>query len=133
MSILRKNNKSRYTTIPQDIILDSRLAPDDLGLLIIILSLPHTSIFTAKSLYKILDNKAKAYINRCLNHLEELGYINRIQIIHNTTIITPGVGVISEFTHDPPDSDPEPAYKLNNNIHPMGKRWVTNKENMKGR
>ena len=77
MPILRKNNKEKYTVIPQNIILDSNLSLKDFGLLVKLLSLPDNWDFSVKGLEKIFAQDGKTSITTGLKNLEKYGYLTR--------------------------------------------------------
>lgn len=77
MAILRKNNKERFTTVPQSILRDKNLSLKEMGLLIKMLSLPDDWEFSEKGLFTLFDNDGKTSIKNGLKRLEELGYLER--------------------------------------------------------
>ena len=77
MPILRKNNKEKYTVIPQNIILDNNLSLKDFGLLVKLLSLPDNWDFSVKGLEKIFAQDGKTSITTGLKNLEKYGYLSR--------------------------------------------------------
>ena len=77
MPILRKNNKEKYTVIPQNIILDNNLSLKDFGLLVKLLSLPDNWDFSVTGLEKIFAQDGKTSITTGLKNLEKYGYLSR--------------------------------------------------------
>ena len=77
MAILRKTNKEQYTTIPQGILRDERLALKDIGLLVCMLGLPDNWKFSENGLEAIFKNDGQASIRTGLKRLEDAGYLQR--------------------------------------------------------
>lgn len=80
MKILIDNSQYQYISIPQNILQDDRLRLRDLGLLIIVLSLPNNEIINKNELNYSLPNESYHTIEKSLKRLESLGYLHRVQV-----------------------------------------------------
>lgn len=79
MAILRKNNKERFTTVPQNILCDKNLSLKEMGLLIKMLSLPDDWEFSENGLLAIFERDGQASVRSGLKALEENGYLKRVK------------------------------------------------------
>ena len=79
MAILRKNNKERFTTVPQNILCDKNLSLKEMGLLIKMLSLPDDWEFSENGLLAIFERDGQASVRSGLKALEKVGYLKRVK------------------------------------------------------
>ena len=79
VTILRKNNKEKYTTVPMHIIRDKNLSLKDIGLLVSMLSLPDNWEFSENGLEAIYENDGITSIRTGLKKLEMCGYLRRVR------------------------------------------------------
>lgn len=80
MAILRKNNKSQFTSLPQGIFRDKRLSLKDVGLLVSMLALPDDWEFSENGLEAIFEHDGQASIRTGLKSLERAGYLKRERV-----------------------------------------------------
>lgn len=80
MAVTRIHNRTidTYTNVSSYMIRDSNLSIHEKGILLILYSLPPTWNFSIKGL-SISYNIPRATLRSALNHLEELGYLKRVQ------------------------------------------------------
>lgn len=103
MAILRKNNKEQYTTIPQGILRDERLALKDVGLLVSMLALPDNWKFSENGLEAIFKNDGQASIRTGLKRLEDAGYLQRLR----TRGEGGKLGAVEWYLYDEPVAPPQ--------------------------
>lgn len=85
----RKNGKSKYTAISNDILQSSTLTPQEKSILVHLLSLPEDWVVYKSIIYKDM-NMGREQFNRHWKGLVEKGYIVSVRMIDNETNLSNG-------------------------------------------
>lgn len=78
MPVFKNKTQGQYVNVYKDILKNHSLSLRDRGMVVTLLSLPDNWEFTISRLSKIIPD-GKSSIRASLTHLEELGYISRMQ------------------------------------------------------
>ena len=78
MPVFKNKTQGQYVNVYKDILKNHSLSLRDRGMVVTLLSLPDNWEFTISGLSKIIPD-GKSSIRASLTHLEELGYISRMQ------------------------------------------------------
>lgn len=78
MPVFKNKTQGQYVNVYKDILKNNSLSLRDRGMVVTLLSLPDNWEFTISGLSKIIPD-GKSSIRASLKHLEELGYISRMQ------------------------------------------------------
>jgi len=97
----KKNGKSRYTPINNDILQSKTLTPEQKSILVHLLSLPEDWVVYKTEIWKDM-NIGRDRFNKSWTRLVELGYIVSVKMIDTTTNLIKGY---NHIVYEEPTSD----------------------------
>ena len=122
MAKIKKNYRTNFMVVSNEMFRDTRLNLKDRGLLATMMSLPDEWDFSIKGLSSIVQDGEKA-VRNCLQHLEEYKYLKRVRIYENGKVVD-WQYIFSDHPMSDEEIDEGSSNSQNNNSNDMDKNLV---------